>query len=135
MNNPKLQKKLKKFVVFIKFFLICLKSLKAFHVHNKKIVDCPYCACAHKFIFELKFCTLNFFYLFVHVLKIIFVLLFGKFWFQLGFKFVTSWIGKFWTWFFGNFLLTYGHWWYMNGINLFQHKPWTLNLNFCDLKP
>ncbi len=34
------------------------------------------------------------FYSFVYVLKVIFVLLFCKFEFQLGFKFATSWVRK-----------------------------------------
>jgi hypothetical protein len=48
VESPKLQKKLRKFVLLLIFFLICLKSLKAFHVHNRNFVDYPYCACAYK---------------------------------------------------------------------------------------
>jgi hypothetical protein len=46
-KSPKLQKKPKKFEV-LKIFKIYLKSLKAFCVHNKNFVDCPYYACAYK---------------------------------------------------------------------------------------
>jgi hypothetical protein len=48
VEKSKLQKKLRKFLIFKKFFLICLKSLKAFHVHNRNFVDYPYYACAYK---------------------------------------------------------------------------------------
>jgi len=56
-------------------------------------VDCPYYVGAYIlwiiFIVELKSCTFFNLYLFVHVLKVIFVLLFCEFGFQFGSKFVT----------------------------------------------
>ncbi len=46
-KSSNLQKKPKKFVIFLKFFLICLKSLKAFHVHNKNYVECVHIGHMH----------------------------------------------------------------------------------------